>query len=80
MIGKENANLLIFSKIQASHSEVLGLNIDEAVQKENTLAEGKQLKMLMTHNIHLRQLIDKGEIKGISDYLKNMLIKKEEIV
>lgn len=80
VIGMEHADLLIFSKIQASHSEVLGLNIDEPVQKENTLAEGKQLKMLMTYNIHLRQLINKGAIKGISDYLKNMLIKKEEIV
>lgn len=79
VIGMEKADLLIFSKIQASHSEVLGLKIDEPVQKENTLAEGKQLKMLITYNIQLRQLIDKGEIKGISDYLYNMLIKKEEI-
>ncbi|MEN5232422.1 ABC-three component system protein [Sphingobacterium faecium] len=80
VIGMEDADLLIFSKIQASHSEVLGLKMDEPVQKENTLAEGKQLKMLITYNIQLRHLIDKGEIKSISDYLNNMLIKKHDIL
>ncbi len=80
VIGMEHADLLIFPKIHASHSEVLGLKIDEPVQKENTLADGKQLKMLMTYNIQIRQLIAKGEIKGISDYLNKMLIKKDEIL
>ncbi|OFY86405.1 MAG: hypothetical protein A3F72_11440 [Bacteroidetes bacterium RIFCSPLOWO2_12_FULL_35_15] len=79
IIGKENVDLLIFSKIHASPSEVLGLKIGEPIQKENTLAEGKQLKMLVTHNILLRQLIEKGEIQGLRTYFDSMIVKKEKV-
>jgi hypothetical protein len=80
VIGKENADLLIFSKVQASHSEVLGLKMGESMQRENTLADGKQLKMLVTHNLALRQLIEKGKLNELKEYFNSITAKTEEII
>lgn len=79
VIGKENVDLLILSKIHASYNEALGLKIGEPIQKENTIAEGKQLKMLVTNNVYLRQLIAKGDINNLRTYFNSMLPKKEEV-
>ena len=54
----------------------------ESVNQENknTLANGKQLKLLVTHNIRLSQLIDKGEVQPLKTYTESLIEKNEESI
>lgn len=79
LIGKEKADLLIMSNIESSPSEILELTLIKSQENENTLANGKQLKLLITHNIRLRLLIGEGEVQPLKTYLESLIEKNEEL-
>lgn len=76
IIGKEKVDLLIMSKVQDPPSDIMGLDIMESSQYENTLANGKQLKLLVTNNTHIKLLIRDGKIEPLKDFLNKELKKR----
>lgn len=80
LIGKEKTDLLIMSSVEASPSEILELTLIESQENKNTLANGKQLKLLVTHNIRLSQLIDKGEVQPLRTYTESLIEKNKEAI
>lgn len=78
IIGQEKTDILIMSDVESSPSDILDLTLADTIENTNTLASGKQLKLLVTDNIYLRHIIEKGDILALRSHLTSLIAKNQE--
>jgi hypothetical protein len=80
IIGREQANGLIFSQVQVLPSEMLGDLISDSKEKGvNSLADGKIPDLIITNNLQLRKLINNGDLEATRVYLNKQLRSSDKI-
>ena len=73
IIGEEKSDILLLPQIDASPSELFENSIAENIyEKNNNLATGHQPFLIVSRNNKLINLIEKGNINDLSNYLKQL--------
>jgi hypothetical protein len=80
IIGRENANVLIFSKIKTSPNEIMeDLISTPSTQGINSIGDGKIPDLVITYNTRFRQLISSGDFNKVQSYITSELRNTDEI-
>lgn len=80
IIGRERANVLIFSKIRTSPNDVMEDLINTpSTQEINSLGDGKIPDLIMTFNKKFRKLISYGDFNNVQRYIASELRKTDVI-
>lgn len=80
IIGKENSNVLVFSKVTSSPNEMMeDLISNSKDQGSNSIADGKTPDLIITNTTRFRKSIAKGKIEEVRTYLKSQLRNSEDI-
>lgn len=78
LIGKESSDILIISKSSLPESDIYNESIADGSSFENSLAADRRPKLLVTNSRIFKQLISKGEIQCLKDFLMNVIKMKVE--
>jgi hypothetical protein len=80
IIGRENANVLIFSKIKTSPNKIMeDLISTPSTQGINSIGDGKIPDLVITYNTRFRQLISSGDFNKVQSYITSELRNTDEI-
>jgi len=81
LIGKESAKILILGKSQSTVSEIFNDDLTGGVlDKIGSMSHGNTPKLLITKDMKLRRLVDKGEINALKKHFKEQLKKYDDVI
>jgi len=76
LIGKEPSKILILSSVETPSAYILNNSLADGHDSFNSLASPRKPSLLVTNSYQISQLIEKGNIQEIRDYLNSELQKK----
>lgn len=80
IIGRESANVLIFSKIKTAPNDIMDDLINTpSTQIINSIGDGKIPDLIMTYNKKFRKLINSGDFNEVQNYITRELRNTDKI-